>query len=59
MQLKFVKNITKLIKLYRMDLVEPYHEYFKMVLADTENLKNQAFRLRYDVYCSELGWDDA
>ena len=41
-----------------MNLASPYHEYFKMVIADTEELKKQSFRLRYDVYCDELGWED-
>ncbi len=58
MKLKFVKNITKLIELHRMNLAEPYHEYFKMVVADSQELKNKAFELRYSVYCDELGWED-
>ena len=59
MKLKFVKNITKLIELHRMNLVDPYHEFFKMVIADSDDLKKQAFQLRYNVYCEELGWEDA
>lgn len=41
-----------------MDLVEPYHEFFSITLADTEALRKEVFRLRYDVYCRELGWED-
>ena len=42
-----------------MDLVTPYHEYFQLVPAETEALKQEVYRIRYDVYCSELGWEDA
>lgn len=35
-----------------------FHEYFKAIAADTEELKQEAFRIRYDVYCDELGYED-
>ncbi len=41
-----------------MDLVTPYREFFQLVLADTEELRREVFRIRYDVYCTELGWED-
>lgn len=41
-----------------MDLVQPYHEYFTITMADTDELRKEVFRLRYDVYCQELGWED-
>jgi N-acyl amino acid synthase of PEP-CTERM/exosortase system len=41
-----------------MDLVTPYHEYFELVLAHTDLLREEVFRLRYQVYCEELGWED-
>jgi N-acyl amino acid synthase of PEP-CTERM/exosortase system len=41
-----------------MDLVEPYREYFSITMADTDELRKEVFRLRYDVYCRELGWED-
>ncbi|NOT11556.1 MAG: PEP-CTERM/exosortase system-associated acyltransferase [Methylococcaceae bacterium] len=36
-----------------------YHfdEYFSICLANTEDLKKQVFKLRYDVYCAELGYE--
>ena len=40
-------------KLSRIDLVEPYREYFSITMADTEELRKEVFRLRYDVYCRE------
>ncbi|MCB1801691.1 MAG: PEP-CTERM/exosortase system-associated acyltransferase [Gammaproteobacteria bacterium] len=42
-----------------MDLVEPYREFFSITLADTDELRKEVFRLRYDVYCRELGWESA
>ena len=42
----------------RIDLVTPYREYFKLVAADTEHLRETAYRIRYEVYCNELGWED-
>ena len=41
-----------------MDLVAPYHEFFSINMADTDELRKEVFRLRYDVYCRELGWED-
>lgn len=41
-----------------MDLVAPYREYFTITMADTDELRKEVFRLRYDVYCRELGWED-
>ena len=41
-----------------MDLVEPYHEFFAITIANTDELREEVFRLRYDVYCRELGWEN-
>jgi N-acyl amino acid synthase of PEP-CTERM/exosortase system len=35
-----------------------FHEYFKTIPADTTELRNEVFRIRYDVYCEELGYED-
>jgi N-acyl amino acid synthase of PEP-CTERM/exosortase system len=42
-----------------IDLVTPYHDYFQLIPANTEELKKEVYRIRYDVYCRELGWEDA
>lgn len=42
-----------------MDLVSPYREYFAITMADTEELRKEVYRLRYDVYCRELQWEDS
>lgn len=41
-----------------MDLVTPYREFFEIVGATNQSLREEVFRLRYDVYCRELGWED-
>jgi len=53
-----IPKLTKLWQLSRMDLVAPYREYFSITMADTDELRKEVFRLRYDVYCRELGWED-
>jgi len=35
-----------------------FHEYFKAVPATNDRLKNEVFRIRYEVYCEELGYED-
>jgi N-acyl amino acid synthase of PEP-CTERM/exosortase system len=42
----------------KMDLVAPYRDFFKMVPADTAELKEEVYRIRYGVYCEELGWEE-
>lgn len=41
-----------------IDLVTPYREYFELVVATTDDLRDRVFDLRYQVYCVELGWED-
>lgn len=35
-----------------------FHRYFRIVPANTAALRDEVFRIRYDVYCEELGWED-
>jgi len=56
--MKFLDKIGKLIELHRMNLAAPYHEYFKIEVANTEELKQVSYKLRYEVYCAELGWEE-
>lgn len=35
-----------------------FHKYFEFVPAQTDTLKNEVFRLRYQVYCLETGFED-
>jgi N-acyl amino acid synthase of PEP-CTERM/exosortase system len=38
-------------------LADHFHEYFSLCIADTIDLKKEVFKLRYDVYCAELGYE--
>jgi len=42
----------------KIDLVTPYREFFKLVPADTNALRKEVFKIRYSVYCEDLGWED-
>ena len=39
------------------NIITPFNEYFEMVPALTDELKNEAFKLRYQVYCVETGFE--
>ncbi|MBK1672848.1 PEP-CTERM/exosortase system-associated acyltransferase [Ectothiorhodospira shaposhnikovii] len=38
-------------------LVEHFASYFQVLLADTEALKDEAHKVRYDVYCREFAYE--
>jgi N-acyl amino acid synthase of PEP-CTERM/exosortase system len=40
------------------EVVDNFKKYFSIRLADTEALRQEAFRIRYEVYCEELGFED-
>lgn len=40
------------------DLIATFNQYFEVLLADTSELKEMAFRLRYQVYCEEMKFPD-
>ncbi|MBL8838994.1 MAG: PEP-CTERM/exosortase system-associated acyltransferase [Alphaproteobacteria bacterium] len=42
-----------------MRLSEAYQQHFRVVMADTADLRNESFRLRHKVYCVEHGFLDA
>lgn len=42
----------------KIDLVGPFRDYFKLVPAVTDELRKEVFRIRYSVYCDDLGWED-
>ncbi len=42
-----------------MRLSEAYQQHFRVVTADTAELRNESFRLRHRVYCVEHGFLDA
>lgn len=38
-------------------IAENFNQYFKIRFADTKALRQEAFKIRYGVYSSELGWE--
>lgn len=41
----------------RKSIAENFNEYFKVRLANTDALREIVYKIRYDVYCAELGWE--
>ncbi len=41
------------------DLIEVFHRYFEVCEANTEALKDEVYRLRYQTYCIEHPFEDA
>ncbi len=35
-----------------------FHDYFEVVIADTDDLRDEVYRIRYEVYCLELGYEN-
>jgi N-acyl amino acid synthase of PEP-CTERM/exosortase system len=38
-------------------LVEEFHMYFQVVHANTRETREDAYRIRHQVYCEEFGWE--
>ncbi len=36
-----------------------FHDYFQVLAADTAALQDEVYRIRYEVYCRELAYEDA
>jgi len=41
------------------DIATTFHHFFKLVMADTAALRDEVYRIRYQVYCQELHYEDA
>ncbi len=39
-------------------IIDTFNEYFEMVAATSDALKHEAYKLRYQVYCLEMGFED-
>lgn len=46
------------LALYRSVAGYLFHRYFNVVFAHSEQLQREVFRIRYDVYCDELRFED-
>jgi len=42
----------------KQTLTETFHRYFELVPATTKQLRDEAFKIRYEVYCEELGYEN-
>lgn len=40
-----------------INLTDSFQKYFKVILADTGELRDEVYRIRYDVYCRELQYE--
>jgi len=40
------------------DIVDLFYEYFEIIPATTDELKKEVFKLRYQVYCHETGFEE-
>lgn len=38
-------------------IAENFNQFFRIKFADTKLLREEAFKIRYGVYCDELGWE--
>lgn len=38
-------------------LSQYFHDHFRVVIADTQALKEEVFKIRFQVYCEELGFE--
>jgi N-acyl amino acid synthase of PEP-CTERM/exosortase system len=54
----FFRDLTVTRTLYRALADLMFHRYFTALAATTEELRSEVFRIRYDVYCAELGFED-
>lgn len=39
------------------NILDAFNEYFEMIPADSDPLKNEVYKLRYQVYCLETGFE--
>jgi N-acyl amino acid synthase of PEP-CTERM/exosortase system len=54
----FMNHLAVTRLAYRMLAGYMFHRYFQAVSATTDVQRNEVFRIRYDVYCAELGFED-
>ena len=38
-------------------IAKNFNQFFQIKFADTKLLREEAFKIRYGVYCDELGWE--
>jgi N-acyl amino acid synthase of PEP-CTERM/exosortase system len=56
--LRFVNDLALTRSAYRALAGYMFHRYFNAVTAASDALREEVFRIRYDVYCDELRFED-
>lgn len=56
--LHLVSNLGVTRAAYRAAAGVLFHRYFNVVAAASDDLRSEVFRIRYDVYCDELRFED-
>jgi N-acyl amino acid synthase of PEP-CTERM/exosortase system len=56
--LSFLNDSVLVRSAYRAFAGYMFHKYFDAVAAASEELRREVFRIRYDVYCDELRFED-
>jgi N-acyl amino acid synthase of PEP-CTERM/exosortase system len=56
--LSFVNDLALTRSAYRALAGYMFHKYFNAVTAGNDDLRSEVFRIRYDVYCDELRFED-
>jgi N-acyl amino acid synthase of PEP-CTERM/exosortase system len=56
--LRFVNDSAVARSVYRLLAGYMFHKYFHAVTAASDELRSEVFRIRYDVYCDELRYED-
>ncbi len=55
---RFVHGLAMTRAAYRVFSGYLFHRYFDAVFAGSDELRSEVFRIRYDVYCEELRFED-
>lgn len=42
-----------------LSITQHFHKYFQLIVANTPELKQKVFSIRYQVYCKELNFEPA
>jgi N-acyl amino acid synthase of PEP-CTERM/exosortase system len=55
---QFINGLAVTRAVYRAFAGRLFHRYFNTVFAGSDELRSEVFRIRYDVYCDELRYED-
>ena len=55
---QFINDLALTRAAYRVFAGHLFHRYFNAVAASSDELRREVYRIRYDVYCDELRFED-